>query len=452
MSKHIVHDVWKKACKHLGDVLHEDVYSRWIAIIKPCSLDEGVLTLSVDNDFYQTWLEENYLSLIESAVGSVHDDPVKTVFTVESRGKMREEKAAPKKKPSITERILGHRESKPNLSDKFTFDSFIIGSSNQFAHAASMAVAQGPASAYNPLFIYGDVGLGKTHLMQAIGHHVLATSRATVRYMSSEQMMNEYVDALGSRSLPQFRKKYRHADLLLIDDIHFLAGKERLQEEFFHTFNALFDMRKQIVMTSDRPASEISGLEKRLVSRFEWGLVVELETPDLETRIAILRDKQKHYNLQLDDELLYFIASNVKSNIRKLEGALVRSVSYASLTGKELDLTSIATLLKDVLEAEQISSVSFDGIQRAVAEFYDIRLADMTSRRRPRNVAVPRQIAMYLCRRLTSSSLPEIAGSFAKTHATVLHAYNKIDGRLDVDPKMRQDVHQIAQKLGTPLA
>jgi chromosomal replication initiator protein len=347
---------------------------------------------------------------------------------------------------------MSGKQETPTLNEKFTFDSFIVGSSNQFAHAASLAVAQAPGTGYNPLFIYGGVGLGKTHLMQAIGHHVLGSSRATVRYLSSETMMNEYVDHLTNRSLVQFRKKYRNADLLLIDDIQFLASKERLQEEFFHTFNALFDMRKQIVMTSDRPANEISGLAKRLVSRFEWGLVVELEQPDLETRIAILRDKQRAYNLQLADELLHFIAANIHSNIRTLEGALIRAVSYSSLTGKQVDLKTLETLLKDVLEAEQTSSVSFGGIQRAVAEFYDVRIADMTSKRRQRVVAVPRQVAMYLCRRLTSSSLPDIAGSFSKTHATVLHAYKTIDARLDQDPQLRQDVHQIAQKLGKPLA
>ena len=451
VSKDATHDIWKKACKHLSDVLHEDIYSRWIAIIEPLSLEDGTLTLSVDNDFYQTWLEENYLSLIESALGTVHGEPLKTVFAVQSRGAAAAEEAPVKAKPSLTDRFLGRKQEKPALNAKFNFDSFIVGSSNQFAHAASMAVAQAPGTSYNPLFIYGDVGLGKTHLMQAIGHHALTSSRATVRYLSSETMMNEYIDALTHKSLPQFRKKYRNADLLLIDDIHFLAGKERLQEEFFHTFNALFDMRKQIIMTSDRPASEISGLEKRLVSRFEWGLVVELESPDLETRIAILRDKQKGYNLQLDDELLHFIAANIRSNIRKLEGALIRAVSYSSLTGKHLDLGTLKTLLRDVLEAEQTTAVTFDGIQRAVAEFYDVRLADMSSKRRPRNIAVPRQIAMYLCRRLTSSSLPDIAGSFSKTHATVLYAYNTIDSRLDIDPKLRQDVDQIAQKLGKPL-
>lgn len=440
-------DIWKSACRHLSDVLHEDVYSRWIAIIEPVSLESGTLTLSVDNDFYQTWLEENYRSLIESAIGTVHGEPLKTIFAVQSRGRIKEEPIK-QRRPSLTDRILGRRGEEPLFNPKFTFDTFIVGSSNQFAHAASLAVAQAPASAYNPLFIYGGVGLGKTHLMQAIGHHVLNSTRANVRYMSSETMMNEYIDALQNKSLVQFRKKYRHADLLLIDDIHFLAGKDRLQEEFFHTFNALFDMRKQIVMTSDRPASEISGLEKRLVSRFEWGLVVELETPDLETRIAILRDKQKSHSIQLADELLQFIAVNIRSNIRKLEGALIRAVSYSSLTGKPMDLKTLEILLKDALEEEQASDVTFDGIQRAVAEHYDVRLADMSSKRRPRTVAVPRQVAMYLCRRFTSSSLPEIAGSFSKTHATVLHAFKSIESRMDVDPKLRQDLQQIAHKLG----
>jgi chromosomal replication initiator protein len=284
--------------------------------------------------------------------------------------------------------------------------------------------------------------------MQAIGHHVLSNSRASVHYLSSESLLNEYIRALQDRTLIQFRKKYRSVDLLLIDDIHFLAGKERLQEEFFHTFNTLFDAHKQIVMTSDRPASEITGLEQRLVSRFEWGLVTELEAPDLETRIAILRNKQTPAATKLPDNLLVFIAENIRSNVRRLEGALVRAISYASLTRQPLTIEALKYLLRDSLTQEKQAELTFDSIQRAVAEHYDVRLTDMSSKRRPRDVAVPRQVAMYICRKLTRSSFPEIANAFSKTHATVLHACRAVGNRMDVDAELKTHVDQIIQKLG----
>ncbi len=447
MSPKDVNEIWKDACRHLEELLHPDVFSRWIAVIKPVSLVNNLLTLSVDNDFYQTWLEENYLPLIKNAILTVSASELDIAFTINPQEASLEPEPVTIAE-TITKRFKRRSTPKPTLNPKFTFDSFVVGPSNNFAHAASLAVAQSPARAYNPFFIYGDVGLGKTHLMQAIGHHVLSTSRASVCYLSSEALMNEYIDALQNRSLVQFRKKYRSTDLLLIDDIHFLAGKERLQEEFFHTFNALFDAHKQIVMTSDRPASEITGLEQRLVSRFEWGLVTELEAPDLETRIAILRNKQEKAQVTLDDDLIIYIATNVRSNIRRLEGAFVRAVSYASLTGKKLTQEVLEHLLKDAIEQEQQVQISFESIQRAVADHYDVRISDMSSTRRMRSVSMPRQVAMYLCRRFTRASLPDIASSFSKTHATVLHAYRAIDSRMDVDDSLKQEVKFIAQKLG----
>ena len=450
VSEMTAESLWKEACGHLQDLLHPDVYARWIAVIKADSLTDEALTLSVDNDFYQTWLEENYLPLIEKAVVSIRGESLPIRFTVSSNPVEPSDEEPEPQKPrrTIRERLSRRNAPGAQLNPKFTFDSFIVGPSNSFAHAASLAVAQAPARAYNPLFIYGDVGLGKTHLMEAIGHHVSTSARAKVCYISSEAFLNEYIDSLQNRSLIEFRKKYRQTDLLLIDDIHFLASKERLQEEFFHTFNALFDAHKQIVMTSDRPASEIAGLEQRLVSRFEWGLVTELEAPDLETRIAILREKQAKTEVKLPDELILFIAQNIGSNIRRLEGALIRAVSYSSLTGRELTLDSLRYLLRDTMDQEKESEVTFDAIQRAVAEHFDIRLADMTSKRRPRCIAVPRQVAMYLCRRMTRSSLPDIANAFSKTHATVLHAYKSVENRMDVDDSLRQDVRNISRKLG----
>ena len=448
-----VSELWSGACTHLSELLHPDVYSRWISVIEPVSLESDELLLGVDNDFYQTWLEDNYLPLIKDAVQTVYDgDALSIAFCIKD-----EVPPIPRPEPrptrkTIRERLTRRTRPEAQLNPKFVFDTFIVGPSNSFSHAATLAVAQAPARAYNPLFIYGDTGLGKTHLMQAIGHHVLSTSRACVTYLSCETLMNEYIDALQNRSLVQYRKKYRNTDLLLIDDIHFLANKERMQEEFFHMFNALYDAHKQIVMTSDRPASEITGLEKRLVSRFEWGLVTQMEQPDLETRIAILRNKQEEAEVLLRDDFLMFIAENVRSNVRRLEGAYVRAVSYMSLTKRELTLELLRHLLRDMLDQEKQSQITFDTIQRTVAEHFDIRLSDMSSKRRPREIAVPRQVAMYLCRRMTRASLPDIANAFCKTHATVLHACKAVENRMDVDSALRSDVTRISQRLGRPIA
>lgn len=451
MSSMNASDLWTRACTSLQDQLQPDIYSRWIEVIQAIGYDGHRLTLGVNNDFYQSWLEENYLPLIRDAVRAAAGHEVPIDFSITHRELM-VEPADKKPRAILREKLTKAFRQEPSLHVRYTFEEFIVGPSNNFAHAAAQAVAQAPARAYNPLFIYGGNGLGKTHLMQAIGHHVLATSHASVCYISCEQFLNEYITALQDRSLVQFRKKYRSADVLLIDDIHFLANKDALQEEFFHTFNALFDARRQIVLTSDRSASEIRGLEKRLVTRFEWGLVTELDAPDLETRIAVLRHKQGQSDVRIPDELIMFIAENVISNMRSLEGALVRAVSYRSLTGQELTVDALKYLLRDIIEKERQTKLSFDDVQKAVAEHFDVRVADMTSKHRPRAVAMPRQVAMYLCRRLMRSSLPEIAGAFHKTHATVLHAYKTIDGRMDVDGELRKSVSTICQRLGQPSA
>ncbi len=446
MSESNAAALWHTACGHLQEALHKDIYARWIAVIRPLAFQDGTLTLGVDNDFYQTWLEDNYLPVIQDALAAAHAEPVSIAFSVCADTRMPDPDPPPNRKTVFRERTT--RKSPPQLNPKYVFDEFIVGPSNSFVHAAALAVAQAPAVAYNPLFIYGGTGLGKTHVMQAIGHHVLSSASQSVCYVSTETLLNEYIEALGNRTLVRFRRNYRTTDLLLIDDIHFLAGKERLQEEFFHMFNALFDAHKQIVMTSDRPACEISGLEQRLVSRFEWGIVTELEPPDLETRMAILRHKLRQVNASMSDDLLMFIAQNVRSNIRRLEGALIRAISYISLTGCRLTLDALKHLLRDTLENEQQAALTFDTIQKAVAEHFDIRLADMSSKRRPRSVAMPRQVAMYLCRRATSSSLPEIARAFGKTHATILHACRAVDARMDVDTELKDHVAIIGKKLG----
>ncbi len=441
--------VWAKACKHLKDTLSKDVFDRWIAVIEAREVTGDQLILRVANNFYQNWLEENYLSLIQDAVTASHAQPLQVVLEVDrnlppSAAPVIPAPTAAESAPATPARPI---KSSSSLNSKYTFDKFIVGSSNSFPHAASMAVAQSPGRAYNPLFLYGGVGLGKTHLMQAIGNYVLQQTKASVCYVTSEALMNEYIDALQKKALVQFRKKYRTADLLLIDDIQFLGGKERMQEEFFHTFNALFDSHKQIVLTCDRPASEIPGLEHRLVSRFEWGLVTELELPDVETRIAILRNKQEQLNIKLPDEVINYLAENIRANIRRLEGALIRVVSFSSLTGKPITMESVEYLLRDTLDQEQQQIITIEEIQRVVSDYYDIRMGDMTSNRRPAAIAFPRQVAMYLSRELTPQSLPSIGQAFGKNHATVLYAYKTVADKLKADAAFRQSMTVLQQRL-----
>jgi chromosomal replication initiator protein len=329
-----------------------------------------------------------------------------------------------------------------HFNPKNTFENFVVGTNNQFAHAAALAVAQAPGKSYNPLFVYGGVGLGKTHLLHAIGQYVVNHKKnAKVAYLSSEKFTNEYIDAIQNNQLVRFRKKYRQTDVLLIDDIQFLAGKERIQEEFFHTFNALHDNHKQIVLTCDRPASEIQNLEHRLVSRFEWGLVTDLQPPDVETRVAILRKKEKSMGVELPSEVLNFLAQRIRANIRRLEGALVRVASFASLTGKKVSVEIVEGLLRDVLNEEGRHTISIEVIQKKVAEHFDLRPSDMVSKRRPEHIAFPRQIAMFLSRHLTDSSLSTIGEAFGgRDHGTVLHACRQVKDRMEVDASVRQSV------------
>ena len=439
--------IWAKACKHLRATLSKDVFDRWIAVIECGELSADALTLSVQNNFYQSWLEENYLPLIKDAVALAHGAPLAISFAVSRTAHPPAEpvEVAPARPPEREK--PGPAPARQQLNPKYTFDSFVVGPSNSFPHAASLAVAQSPGRAYNPLFLYGGVGLGKTHLMQAIGHSVGTTSKAAVSYISCETFTNEYIDALQKKSLVQFRKKYRNVDVLLIDDIQFLGGKERMQEEFFHTFNALFDSHKQIVMTCDRPASDIPGLEHRLVSRFEWGLVTELEQPDVETRIAILRNKQEQLGLNLPEEIINYLAERIRSNIRRLEGALIRAVSYSSLTGRTLTIEVLEYLLRDTLDQEKQEVLTMEEIQKVVADHFDLRLADMTSSRRPQAIAFPRQVAMYFCRELTRHSLPTIGTAFGRNHATVLHACRLVSDRLKQDASFRQNMLVLQQRL-----
>jgi chromosomal replication initiator protein len=439
--------LWEEACRHLEETLPKDIFEKWIAVIQCRSVEEDRAVLVVGNDFYQSWLEEHYLPLICKALAVVSGREMRIDLTVDyslivdpvEEKKEKRLSILPSKKPAET-----------NLNKNYTFDAFVVGPSNQFAHAAAMASAQAPSRAYNPLFIYGDVGLGKTHLMQAIGNfiHSKNARNGKVCYTTCESFVNEYIEALQTNSLAKFRKKYRTADALLIDDIHFLAGKDRMQEEFFHTFNAIFENHKQIVMTSDRPAGELSGLAPRLVSRFEWGLVVELESPDVETRVAILRKKCEQLNLPIDQNLLFYIADRISSNIRRLEGALIRVASYISLTGQTLDRAKLEYLLRDTLDQEQKQAVSIEKIQKAVAEHFDIRLGDLVGPKRPQNIAWPRQVAMYLARTMTDQSFPAIGESFGRNHATIVHACQLVEKRQVEDLKLRQTLALLRQRVG----
>ncbi|MDQ2919533.1 MAG: chromosomal replication initiator protein DnaA, partial [Verrucomicrobiota bacterium] len=431
-----------------------DTYKRWFSAVRLVNVTPDTCTFHVPNNIYQIWIETNHMAALQSAIVSALGEPRKIKFAVAAEGApVNIEDVAP-----IAQEIEAQPELPANsgtsgtplgLNPRNNFESFVVGPNNEIAHAASLAVAQSPARTYNPLFIYGGVGLGKTHLMQAIGQYVWAKKKnAKVMYLSSELFINEFIDAIQHSTLVKFRKRYRQADLLLIDDIQFLGGKERSQEEFFHTFNTLFDGHKQIVLSSDRPASEISNLEHRLVSRFEWGLPAELQPPDVETRIAILRKKARTLQIKLDDEVFEFLANRIRTNVRRLEGALMRVASFASLSGRELNNEVIEHLLKDILNEEARHAITIEQIQRRVAEHFDVRLADMTSKRRPANIAFPRQIAMYLARELTKASLNEIGDAFGgRDHGTVLHACKLVKRRMIEQDNIRQTISFIDSSL-----
>ena len=442
-------NLWDDACRHLKATLSPDTFEKWIAVIQCRSVVDDQVQLIVGNDFYLSWLEENYIPLIRNALAIASGREMKISLGVDY-SLISETPAAEDKKEKHHRSILPkkHQPAETNLNKNYTFESFVVGPSNQFAHAAAIASAQSPSRAYNPLFIHGDVGLGKTHLMQAIGNFIFSKNqRGKVCYTTCEAFTNEYIEALTSNTLAKFRKKYRDCDALLIDDIHFLAGKERMQEEFFHTFNAIFENHKQIVMTSDRPAGELSGLAPRLVSRFEWGLVVELENPDIETRVAILRKKCDQLNLPIDQNLLFYIAERISSNIRRLEGALIRVASFVSLTGQAVDRSKLEYLLRDTLDQEKRLAVSIEGIQKTVAEHFEIRMNDLTGRTRPQNIVWPRQIAMYLARNMTDMSFPVIGDAFGRNHATIVHACQLVEQRQTEDLKLRQTISLLKQRI-----
>lgn len=443
--------VWPEVLNRLKQSLNEQIVERWFHPIKNVSVDESSITLEIPNKFFQEWIRDHYGALLSELLQEITGKPMalkyKILSTMEPGPRQRVE---PRPKPPAP----GKGATQPipqehHLNPKYSFDNFVVGSSNRFAHAASIAVAQSPGKAYNPLFIYGGVGLGKTHLMQAIGHHILSRSkRAKVCYVSSEKFTNAMIDSIQNRQTIKFRNTYRNVDVLLIDDIQFLSGKEQTQEEFFHTFNTLYDAHKQIILSSDRPPKEISNMEARLVSRFEWGLVTDLQPPDMETRAAILKKKAELSGIQLNDELTFFIAEKVRTNIRKLEGCLIRVLSYASLTNQDLSIPLAEEVLQDILAGEEETSITMEAIQKKVAEHFDIRLADMTSKKRPKAIAYPRQIAMFLSRQLTRYSLPEIGEAFGgRDHTTVMHACKQIESAIQKDFNIRSVINTLQNKI-----
>jgi len=488
--------LWNTAASRLSQRLGEDSFDRWFSCVRLMKEHGGQVTVGVPDDIHQYWIESNYRGDLESTLSELSGKKTKVevqvfegleermretvpteissdrssmemelektfapraeeeFFELELAGGNRDVAPRSTSVPSLAtcesddapekEQVLDERTRKKieecGLNDDNTFDTYVVGTHNRFAHAAAIAVGKAPARSYNPLFLHGGTGLGKTHLMQSIGHKLIrGRKRVRVVYLTCERFTNEFIDAIQRNSLTPFRERYRSADVLLIDDIQFLMGKERSQEEFFHTFNALFDSQKQIVITSDRPAAEIKNLEPRLVSRFEWGLTAELQAPDQETRTAILRRKAQQWGVQVDDDIVQFLAERIRNNVRRLEGGLMRLASYASLSGERLGMDECEHLLRDILQQESKKTITIDGIQRKVAEHYDVRLADMSSKRRPAHIAFARQVAMYLCRHLTKASLADIGEAFGgRDHGTVIYACKKVDERSKREETVRR--------------
>ncbi len=429
--------LWTEVSGRLKGALNDTTYGTWFGDVSSRELTDEAFVLSVPNDFTREWIEGHFLDLIGAAVrdagGTERQIQLSVEQEVEPAGPKQQEAATPAR-PAF------------DMSQKYTFDSFVIGSSNRFAHAAALAVAESPAQAYNPLFIYGGTGLGKTHLLQAVGGYVGEHSKKlSVRYITSETFMNDFINSLRDKRIEGFKQRYRTYDLLLIDDIQFLEHKERIQEEFFHTFNSLYEAGRQIVISSDRPPREISTLEERLRSRFEWGLITDIQPPDLETRIAILRKKVKTDGIHVPDpQVLTFIAGRVSTNIRELEGALTRVVAFSSLTARPMTVELAQDVLKDVFPQGEAPEVSIERIQTAVTERFGLSMEELCGDRRSQNIVYPRQVAMYLSRELTDASLPKIGREFGgRDHTTVIHATSKIARLIRED----RSVYNLVQEL-----
>lgn len=427
---------------------HPGFIQNWLKDTRPTDLKGDILTVAVPSEFAKNWIESRYKDELARAWKETYGNRSELRFTVKQPEKLVPEALFPQEQAPVQKRkrTSDDRLSQvKSLNPRYVFENFIVGASNRFAHAAALAVAESPSKAYNPLFLYGGVGLGKTHLMQAIAHHVFVHHQnLKISYVSSETFTNELILAIQEGSTQEFRNRYRSADILLIDDIQFVAGKDATQEEFFHTFDALHQASKQIIISSDRPPKEISTLEERLRTRFEWGLICDIQPPDIETRIAILRKKAELEGRQVPLEVCQYIAERIPSNIRELEGALIRVLAFTALQKKEVNLHIAQEVLRDLLPEKRAVPISIDAIQEVVAGYYNISISDFSAKRRTRNIAFPRQVAMYLCRTLTDSSLPQIGHNFGgRDHTTVLHACSKIESERETNPDLDRSLDEL---------
>ncbi|MFH1063069.1 MAG: chromosomal replication initiator protein DnaA [Candidatus Omnitrophota bacterium] len=433
--------LWAEILSVLKKDITAQSFETWLKPLSAVELTDDLFTVAVPNKFFKEWLNDHYAPAIRKAAGLINKTNLRVDFIINSSSANPVPEKIYTQAPSedIGSRV-NHR-TDVYLNPKYTFDSFVIGPSNRFAHAASAAVAESPARAYNPLFIYGGVGLGKTHLMQAVGHFILERNQgAKLSYTTSERFTNQLINAIRTRTTMHFREKYRSVDILLIDDIQFIAGKDSTQEEFFHTFNALYDSHKQVVISSDRSPKDIPGLEERLISRFEWGLVTDIQPPDLETRVAILKKKAEREIVKIPDDVIFFIAEKIRSNIRELEGSLIRVVAYSLLTNNPISISIAAEVLKDAIKEDAfIKVITVDKIQKIIADNFDIKVSDIKKGGRSKVIAYPRHLAMYLSRELTNHSLAEIGEFFGgRDHTTVLHAYEKIKKLLTNDYRLTE--------------
>ncbi|SET14722.1 chromosomal replication initiator protein [Salinibacillus kushneri] len=443
-----IEELWAKTLENIEEKISKPSFDTWLKSTEAKSIDNETIVIAAPNEFARDWLENSYSKLISNTLLEVTGSQLNPKFVIPEKEKTETETKKPvKPAPNISG--SSNQSTKTMLNSKYTFDTFVIGSGNRFAHAASLAVAEAPAKAYNPLFIYGGVGLGKTHLMHAIGHYVIEHNpQAKVLYLSSEKFTNEFINSIRDNKAVDFRNKYRSVDILLIDDIQFLAGKESTQEEFFHTFNSLHEDNKQIVISSDRPPKEIPTLEDRLRSRFEWGLITDITPPDLETRIAILRKKAKAEGLDIPNEVMLYIANQIDTNIRELEGALIRVVAYSSLINQDIDASVAADALKDIIPSSKPKQITIQSIQETVGEYYNVKLEDFAAKKRTKSIAFPRQIAMYLAREMTDYSLPKIGEEFGgRDHTTVIHAHEKIAKMIADDKQLHRDIDELKEKV-----
>ncbi|MBX3334261.1 MAG: chromosomal replication initiator protein DnaA [Nitrospira sp.] len=442
-----VDTVWEEALQYIQGRVPKQVYDTWFMPVHLDRIENSTAHIGVPNKFFGEWLDTHYASLLAEAVSTARGGGETTVaFTVREKASVQHNEIV---SPSSTQRSGNQSKSRRGiqLNPKYTFKNFVVGAGNQFAHAACMAVAEQPGQTYNPLFIYGGVGLGKTHLLNAIGNHVAEKSDLRIAYLTTEQFTNEVINSIRYDKMMDLRKRYRHIDMLMIDDIQFLMGKERTQEEFFHTFNALYEGHKQIVLSSDRFPKDMPDIEERLRSRFEWGLIADLQPPDVETRIAILRKKSEDEGVKLPEDVIQFLSITMKSNIRELEGSLVRLGAYASLTGQVITLELAKNLLRDVI-GDKKKIVAMDDIQEVVCSQFHVKLTELKSRRRSKTLVHPRQIAMYLCRELTDASYPEIGRQFGgKDHTTIIHACRQIAKAKETDTTLQTTLETLKEQI-----